>query len=150
MSFRRAIYFGWRGERANLHRRGAFFSKGRGIAPHMHRLSQRGFGAVDWVLIVAILVVGVAVLVPYTISVKQDKSVLICVKNLRELDKAMRLWQLDKRMPQNSPVTLSDILPKLADGASTNCPGGGQYIVTGLTNPPACTIPGHALLNEGE
>ena len=49
----------------------------------MRRLSQRGFGAVDWLLIVAILVVGAAVLIPYTISEKQDKSILICVKNLR-------------------------------------------------------------------
>jgi hypothetical protein len=28
------------------------------------------------------------------------------------------------------------------------CPSEGQYIVTGLTNPPSCTIPGHALVNE--
>ena len=116
----------------------------------MRRLSQRGFGAVDWLLIVAILVVGAAVLVPYTISEKQDKTVLICVKNLQELDKAMRLWQLNEAMPPNSPVTLTEILSYLADGDSTNCPSGGQYIITGLTNPPACTIPGHALANEGE
>ena len=116
----------------------------------MRRKLQGDFGMVDWLLIVAILVVGTAVLIPYTISEKQDKSVLICVKNLRELDKAMRLWQLDKAMPQNSLVTFADILPYLADGASTNCPSKGQYIITGLTNPPACTIPGHALANEGE
>ena len=116
----------------------------------MRLLSQRGFGAVDWLLIVAILVVGAAVLIPYTISEKQDKTVLICVKNLQELDKAMRLWQLDKAKPRNSPVTLTEILPYLADGALPNCPSGGQYIITGLTNPPACTIPGHALANEGE
>lgn len=116
----------------------------------MLRLSKRGFALVDWLLIVAIVVVGTAVLIPYTISEKQDKSVLICVKNLRELDKAMRLWQLDKAMPQNSAVTFVEILPYLHDAASTNCPSAGQYIVTGLTNPPACTYPGHALANEGE
>jgi|TARA_B100001971_G_C18211510_1_gene551020 hypothetical protein len=116
----------------------------------MRRLYQGGFGAVDCLLIVAILAVGVAVLFPYTVSQKQDKSILFCVKNLRELDKAMRVWQLNKGMPQNSPVTLAEILPYLADGASTNCPSEGQYIVAGLTNPPACTIPGHALVNEGE
>ena len=116
----------------------------------MRQLSQHGFGAVDWLLIVAILVVGAAVLIPYTISEKQDKTVLLCVKNLQELDKAMRLWQLDKTKPRNSAVTFPEILSYLADGASTNCPSGGQYIITGLTNPPACTIPGHALTNEGE
>lgn len=111
---------------------------------------QSGFGAVDWLLIVAILMVGVAVLIPYTISEKQDKSILICVKNLRELDKAMRLWQLDKAMPQTSPVTIEEILSYLADDALPNCPSKGQYIVTGLTNPPACTILGHSLANQGE
>ena len=116
----------------------------------MRRKLQGDFGMVDWLLIVAILVVGTAVLIPYTISEKQDKSVLTCVKNLQELDKAMRLWELDKAMPRNSPVTFAEILPYLADAASTNCPSDGQYTVTGLTNPPACTIPGHALKNEGE
>ena len=116
----------------------------------MRRKLQGDFGMVDWLLIVAILVVGTAVLIPYTISEKQDKSILICVKNLRELDKAMRVWQLNEGMPQNSPVTLAEILPYLADGALPDCPSEGQYIVPGLTNPPACTIPGHALLNEGE
>ena len=62
----------------------------------------------------------------------------------------MRLWQLDKAKPRNSSVTFPEVLFYLADGASTNCPSGGQYIITGLTNPPACTIPGHALANEGE
>ena len=114
----------------------------------MRRLSQRGFGTVDWLLIFVVLLVGTAVLVPYTISGKQDKSVLICIKNLRNLDKAMRLWQLDKAMPPNSPVTFAEVLPYVADGVSTNCPNNGQYIVTGLTNPPACTYPGHALSNE--
>ena len=111
---------------------------------------QGGFGAVDWLLIVAILTVGTAVLIPYTISEKLDKSNLICVKNLRELDKAMRLWQLDKAMPQISPVTIEEIIPYLADDALPNCPSEGQYTVTGLTNPPACTVLGHSLANKGE
>ena len=113
----------------------------------MRRLRQRGFGVVDWLLIVAIVLVAAAVLVPYTISEKQDKSILICVKNLHALDRAMRLWQLDNAQPMTAPVTMAEILPYLADDAKTNCPSGGQYIITGLTNPPACTIPGHALAN---
>ena len=115
----------------------------------MRRMLQGGFGAVDWLLIVAILVVGTAVLIPYTISEKQDKSIQVCVKNLREIDKAMRLWQLDKAKPTETAVTFAEIAAYLGEGVSTNCPSGGQYIVTGLTNPPACTIPGHALANEG-
>jgi hypothetical protein len=116
----------------------------------MRRLRQRGFGVVDWLLVVAIVLVSAAVLIPYTISGKQDKSILICVQNLRALDKAMRLWQLNNAKPMTAPVTMAEILPYLADDAKTNCPSGGQYIITGLTNPPACTIPGHALANEGE
>ena len=55
---------------------------------------MRGFGAVDWLLGLAVLGLALAVFIPYTVSDKQDRSILICVKNLRELDKAMRLWQL--------------------------------------------------------
>jgi len=110
----------------------------------------RAFGVVDWILVVAILLVGTLVLIPYTVSDKQDKSIQKCVKNLREIDKAMRLWQLDKGKPLESSVTFSEIAFYLGDGVSTNCPSGGQYVVTGLTNPPSCTIPGHLLANEGE
>lgn len=115
----------------------------------MCRGRQRGFGVVDWLLVAAMVLVAAAVLIPYTISGKQDKTILICVQNLRELDKAMRLWQLDNAQPMTAPVTMAEVLPYLADDAKTNCPSGGQYIITGLTNPPACTIPGHALANEG-
>ncbi len=111
--------------------------------------SQRAFGIVEGLLILAILVVGAAVLIPYTVSEKQDLSIQKCVKNLREIDKAMRLWQLDNAKSMDAPVTFAEIVEYLAEGVSTNCPSGGIYVVTGLTNPPACTIPGHALSNEG-
>ena len=111
---------------------------------------KNGFATVDWILVAAVILIGVVVLIPYTVSEKQDKSIQVCVKNLREIDKAMRIWQLDKGKPPDAAVTFADIAPYLADGVSTNCPSGGQYVVTGLTNPPSCTIPGHVLANEGE
>ena len=108
----------------------------------------RGFGVVDWLLGVAVLGLALAVFFPYTVGDKQDRSILICVKNLRELDTAMRLWQLDKQKDTLSAVTLEEIIPYLKEGNPLMCPSEGQYIVTGLTNPPSCTIPGHTLANE--
>ena len=61
----------------------------------------------------------------------------------------MRLWQLDNAKSMDAPVTFAEIVEYLAEGVSTNCPSGGLYVVTGLTNPPMCTFPGHALSNEG-
>jgi competence protein ComGC len=109
---------------------------------------SRGFGVVEWLLLVAVLGLALAVFFPYTVGDKQDRSILICVKNLRELDKAMRLWQLDNQKDTLSAVTLEEIIPYLKEGEALTCPSEGQYIVTGLTNPPSCTIPGHALVNE--
>ena len=103
---------------------------------------------VEWLLLVAVLGLALAVFFPYTVGDKQDRSILICVKNLRELDKAMRLWQLDNQKDTLSAVTLEEIIPYLKEGNPLMCPSEGQYIVTGLTNPPSCTIPGHALVNE--
>ena len=108
---------------------------------------SRGFGMVDWLLLVAVLVLGLAVFIPYTVGDKQDRSILICVKNLRELDTAMRLWQLDNKKDSKSAVTLEEIIPYLKEGEALTCPSAGEYIVTGLTNPPSCTMPGHMLLN---
>ncbi len=115
----------------------------------MSKDSHRGFGVIDWVLVVAIVLIGTVILIPYTVSEKQDKSIQICVKNLREIHKAMQLWQLDKGKTPETAVTFSEIASYLADEVSTNCPSGGFYVVTGLTNPPACTVPGHVLANEG-
>ena len=56
----------------------------------MNKHSQLGFGVLDGLLILAILAVGAAILIPYTVSEKQDLSIQKCVKNLREIDKAMR------------------------------------------------------------
>lgn len=109
---------------------------------------SRGFGLVDWLLLVVILVLTLAVFIPYTVSDKQDRSILVCVKNLRELDRAMRIWQLDQQKDSLSAVTLEEIIPYLKDAKAPLCPSEGQYIITGLTNPPSCTIPGHALANE--
>ena len=109
---------------------------------------SRGFGVVEGLLLVAVLGLALAVFFPYTVGDKQDRSILICVKNLRELDKAMRLWQLDNQKDTLSAVTLEEIIPYLKEGEALTCPSEGQYIVTGLTNPPSCTIPGHALVNE--
>ena len=86
--------------------------------------SQRAFGIVDGLLILAVLVVGAAVLIPYTVSEKQDLSIQKCVKNLREIDKAMRLWQLDNAKSMDAPVTFAEIVEYLAEGVSTNCPSG--------------------------
>ena len=108
----------------------------------------RGFGVVEWLLLVAVLGLALAVFFPYTVGDKQDRSILICVKNLRELNTAMRLWQLDNQKDTLSAVTLEEIIPYLKEGEALTCPSEGQYIVTGLTNPPSCTIPGHALVNE--
>ena len=113
--------------------------------------NTRGFGVVDWLLGLAVLGLALAVFIPYTVGDKQDRSILICVKNLRELDKAMRIWQLVNIQKDTlSAVTLEEIIPYLKDGEALTCPSEGEYIVTGLTNPPSCTIPGHALVNEGE
>ena len=110
--------------------------------------NSRGFGVVDWLLGAAALGLALAVFFPYIVGDKQDRSILICVKNLRELDKAMRVWQLNNQKDTLSAVTLEEIIPYLKDGKPLECPSEGQYIVTGLTNPPSCTIPGHALKNE--
>ena len=63
-------------------------------------------------------------------------------------------WIVSRRRCLRLSVYLGTAINRFAfylgDGVSTNCPSGGQYVVTGLTNPPACTIPGHLLANEGE
>jgi len=69
-----------------------------------------------------------------------------CVNHLRQIDGAMQQCALEHRLSATNILTTEDILPYLKDQEEVlRCPSGGTYTFGSLTNPPTCSIPGHAI-----
>ena len=72
-----------------------------------------------------------------------------CVNNLRQIDGAMQQCALEHSLSPTNIVTAEQIVPYIAPHLRNQevfrCPAGGTYTFGSLTNPPTCSIPGHAL-----
>ena len=68
-----------------------------------------------------------------------------CVSNLRQIDSAVQQCALENKLTTNGVVTADQILPYLRSQQLPRCPSGGTYAFGPVTNPPTCSIPGHAL-----
>jgi hypothetical protein len=69
-----------------------------------------------------------------------------CVNHLRQIDGAMQQCALEHSLSATNIVTTEDILPYLINQEEVlRCPSGGAYTYGSLTNPPTCSIPGHAI-----
>jgi RNA polymerase sigma factor (sigma-70 family) len=71
-----------------------------------------------------------------------------CINQLRQIDGAMQQCALENHFSVTNIVTAEAILPYLKDEQLPRCPGGGTYSFGSLTNPPTCSIPGHALRSQ--
>jgi hypothetical protein len=72
-----------------------------------------------------------------------------CINNLRQIDGAMQQCALEHSLSATNIVTTEDILPYLKNQEEVlRCPSGGAYTYGSLTNPPTCSIPGHAIPQE--
>ena len=52
---------------------------------------------------------------------------------------------LENNFSVTNIVIAEQILPYLKEGQLPRCPAGGTYSFGSLTNPPTCSIPGHAI-----
>lgn len=71
-----------------------------------------------------------------------------CINNLRLIDGAKQTWALENNKKNTDVPTWADIQPFLSSGRSMkrpSCPGGGNYTIGSVGEPPRCSIPGHAL-----
>ena len=74
-----------------------------------------------------------------------DSDRLTCINQLRMIDGAMQQCALEYHLTVTNIVTIEQILPYLKGTQIPSCPAGGDYTFGSLTNPPTCSIPGHAI-----
>ncbi len=89
-----------------------------------------------------------AIAVPNFVRARSTAQRTACINNLRMIDGAKQIWATEYKKPANSVPTWDDLRPYLGrgpNGAIPKCPEGGTYSINALSDPPTCSIPGHAL-----
>jgi hypothetical protein len=68
-----------------------------------------------------------------------------CIANMKQLDGAAQQWALENKKQDGDLVEPGKAAVYLKGGQFMNCPLGGKYSFTQVSNPPCCTITGHSL-----
>jgi len=68
-----------------------------------------------------------------------------CINNLRQIDAAKNMWQLENNKPDGAVPTEQDVVQYLKNNVLPTCPSGGTYTLNAVGVPPTCSIPGHVV-----
>ena len=69
-----------------------------------------------------------------------------CLNNLRQISQAKLMWAMDNKKTLDTVPTETDLFGATKYiAAKPTCPGGGSYILGGITNAALCNLPEHVL-----
>jgi uncharacterized phage infection (PIP) family protein YhgE len=80
------------------------------------------------------------------LQMKQNEAVLsTCINNLRQIQAAKQQWAADHQRTPDSIPSGPELAPYFPNNMIPQCPGGGRYSFSAVSNAPTCSIPGHVL-----
>jgi len=69
-----------------------------------------------------------------------------CIHNLRVIDSAKGQWAMAGKKPFDVVPQPDEISPYIRDGfLNVKCPGGGEYTIGPIGQPPTCSVRGHEI-----
>jgi len=69
----------------------------------------------------------------------------VCVNQMRQLEVAKQQWALERGRTPDSQPSPQELTTYLPNRQMPVCPAGGQYTFGTVSNPVACSAPGHVL-----
>lgn len=102
-----------------------------------------GYLGIAWAIIFIPMMMAIAI--PNFVKARDTAMQNACINNLRQIDAAKQQWALENNKTGGDLPTKADLLPYLGNHQFPVCPSGGTYTIGVVTNPPTCTISGHAL-----
>lgn len=102
-----------------------------------------GYLGIAWAIIFIPMMMAIAI--PNFVKARDTSMQNACINNLRMIDSAKQQWALENGKKGDDVPAEKDLLPYFRDHQMPHCIAGGIYIIGAVTNPPTCSIPGHAL-----
>jgi len=107
---------------------------------------QRAFSLVEIMFVVTIIGLLAIIVLPSFLKSREESTRKACGNNLLQIYNAKLRWALEHKKGGAD-------LPTDAELFATNsyirvkpvCPGGGDYTVGAVDDPPTCTVPTHVL-----
>ncbi|MBS1722223.1 MAG: type II secretion system protein [Armatimonadetes bacterium] len=104
----------------------------------MRRRSRRSaFTLVEIMIVVLIIGILLGIAVPYYLQVRERSWATSCLENLRQIDQAKQMWQLENNKLANDVPVMSDLYPRYLK-SQPSCPKNGTYTINDCSTPATC------------
>ncbi len=117
------------------------------------KASRRGFTLLEIMVVVFILGILITIAVPSWMNARSRAQARTCSANLRQIHQAKEMHALANRLPDGTPVQMSDLVPQYLQ-AEPFCPaaGGAAYTVNPVGTAPTCPtgLPNHTVDWRGD
>ena len=111
---------------------------------------ESGFTLIEIMIVVLIIGVLLAIAMPNFVKARETARAKNCLANLKEISAAKEQWVMDFRKNADDTPSKDNLTAEGAESGKylkkwPSCPGGGDYTIDSIGNPPTCTIEGHTL-----
>jgi prepilin-type N-terminal cleavage/methylation domain-containing protein len=115
------------------------------------RQTTSGFTMLEIMIVAILIALLAAIAIPGLVHARATSQKNTCISNLRQIDSAVQSWAMENKKISTDTYTLDDVKTYINrnPGVLPECPSGGTYNPGAtVSDPPTCTISGHALGNS--